>query len=146
MRISVVNLQAVYALRKGFIRSVVREALPSCLRNRKRVGGVLDKLGEILIALLGDEEIGRVHLQFFNDARPTDVITFPYGEVVLGVGEIVRNAKLNGCSPEEEVARCLVHALLHLQGYEDRTETGYEEMVREQELILAEVRKKLKIP
>lgn len=144
-KVVVVNHQETIPIRKEFVRSVVENSLPLCLSKRGPGHAGLPLLKKIVIALLDDAEIGRVHQQFFNDPTPTDVITFPYGEILLGVETIARNAQENECTFEEEVSRCLIHALLHLQGFDDLSAGGYKQMHQVQEQTLAEVRKRLKI-
>jgi probable rRNA maturation factor len=50
---------------------------------------------------------------------------------------VLRQAAAAGHSPRQEFLYLLAHGILHLVGYDDQTQAGYETMVRKQEAILA---------
>jgi probable rRNA maturation factor len=83
--------------------------------------------------------MARVHGDFFDDPTPTDVITFPHGEVLIcpAVAEEQRHAYRR--SLNEEILLYGIHGLLHLAGRRDDTGPGFRRMAREQEAILARV-------
>ena len=94
---------------------------------------------EIEINLVDDAEIGRVHGEFLQDATPTDVITFQHGEILVSVETADREARVRGISLLEEVARYMIHGLLHLAGYDDQHPSARAAMHAEQERLLAGV-------
>jgi len=79
-----------------------------------------------------------VHRDFMNIPGPTDVITFAHGEIIISPETAQENAALYGRSLDEELARYLVHGLLHLSGYEDQTPEEAARMHALQERLLAE--------
>ena len=96
----------------------------------------------IEISLIGDEDISRVHAQFMDSPEPTDVITFCYGsdaEILVSIDTARRQAEEFGLQLEWEIALYIVHGMLHLAGYEDKTASGRDKMNALQEEILAEV-------
>ena len=112
---------------------------------------------QISIALVDDAAIHEVNRQFLGHDYPTDVISFPLGEPMgrtehaedLLDGEIVVStetarccASEHGCQPSEELALYVVHGLLHLCGYDDRSEGDRRQMRQREKSHL----KKLGIP
>jgi probable rRNA maturation factor len=85
---------------------------------------------EICIRLVSDRSMAGLNRRWLGHEGPTDVITFPLsddGEPVL-VGDIVvstvtanRVAGELGWPARHELAYYVVHGLLHLAGYDDRT-------------------------
>jgi probable rRNA maturation factor len=118
-----------------FVRSMAECALPACLRTMRSGRAPLAELDEIEATIVSDRAIGRVHRTFFNDPAPTDVITFPNGEILIGAGVVAGNAARFGNTPNEEAALCLIHGLLHLAGWDDQTDRDAKDMRRKQEQI-----------
>ncbi len=100
---------------------------------------VLPGLMEVEISFITDEAIAKVHAEFLEDPTPTDVITFAHGEILISTETAIRQAADHGQAPEREVALYLIHGLLHLNGHEDESETGFLMMKRLQEGILNSV-------
>ena len=84
--------------------------------------------GELAVVFLTDRALARLHAEFLNDPRPTDVMTFP-GEPALGLaGDICVSADTaatyaatHGQDFAAELNLYVVHGWLHLAGYDDRT-------------------------
>ena|SRR5690348_10798125 len=103
-------------------------------------------LRELSIALVGDGPMSRLHRKFMNVEGPTDVLTFPLeldgrhravsGEVIVCVPEARRQAKLRGTKAEEEVLLYALHGMLHLCGFDDRTQSAFRKMHRMEDEIL----------
>lgn len=86
---------------------------------------------ELSVFLVNAESLSKLHDQFFNDPSPTDCISFPIddmdGEEYRYLGDIficpktaLTYAAKNHKDLYEEVSLYIVHALLHLLGYDDR--------------------------
>ncbi|MBU4347150.1 rRNA maturation RNase YbeY, partial [Patescibacteria group bacterium] len=52
------------------------------------------------------------------------------GEVIIDYAQIKRQAREFGSGVNDELVFILVHGLLHLLGYDDKTEKGAKEMER----------------
>ncbi|MBV8693871.1 MAG: rRNA maturation RNase YbeY [Ktedonobacteraceae bacterium] len=61
------------------------------------------------------------------------------GDVVMSWPAILRQAQEAGHSPAYELLYLLSHGVLHLVGYDDQTEPGYQAMIRIQQAVLQEV-------
>ncbi len=94
---------------------------------------------EIGVTLVSDTRIRQVHREFMAFDGPTDVITFQHGDLVISVDTAERQAVQYGTSFEHELRLYLVHGLLHLAGYDDRTEAGFSEMAGLQDRLVAEL-------
>lgn len=58
------------------------------------------------------------------------------GDIMMSWPTIVRQAKDAGHHPIDELLYLLSHGVLHLIGYDDQTEAGYQTMVRIQQSVL----------
>lgn len=106
-------------------------------------------LKELSLALVGDRQMSRLHRQFMGIAGPTDVLTFPLdhdargrpvaGEVVVCVPEARRRVKSLGVPVERELLLYALHGLLHLCGYDDRTDASFRAMHRAEDQILTQL-------
>ncbi len=86
------------------------------------------KLGEINYIFCDDIRILEVNREFLKHDYYTDVITFDYseddtisGDVYISVDTVRTNAEEYGVSFEQELRRVMIHAVLHLCGFEDQT-------------------------
>ena len=81
----------------------------------------------------------------------TDVITFDYSddktisaEAFVCPEEVLKNAKKYSQLPENEVVRILLHAVLHVLGYDDKSKESRQEMRKQEDHFLAIFNKKHK--
>lgn len=111
------------------------------------------KLENISVVFVDIENIKRLNKEYRDVDAPTDVLSFNYntqdllGEVYVCIEYIVKNR------PEfelrEEVSRLIIHGILHLYGYDHKTEfvdvnqKDLEDMFLLQEEILKDIMKKL---
>lgn len=116
-------------------------AHPACLEAVCLPDAPLPGLEVVEGTILNDAAIAAVHAEFFNDPTPTDVITFHHGEILLGAGIVTENARRYDRTPDEEAALCLIHGMLHLGGWDDRTPVDAKKMARQQEQIFKMARK-----
>jgi probable rRNA maturation factor len=81
-----------------------------------------------------DEYLRNINVEYLDHDYYTDVITFPYtekgihGDVFISTERVSENAITNGVSFETELCRVLVHGLLHLAGYDDKSPDGEQQM------------------
>ena len=106
-------------------------------------------LSTLSIALVGDKKMSDLHQQFLGIPGPTDVLTFPLevdprgrplsGEIVVCVPEARRRASENGGNLREELLLYALHGMLHLCGYDDRTDREFRTMHRREDQILRQI-------
>ncbi|OGW83493.1 MAG: rRNA maturation RNase YbeY [Omnitrophica bacterium RIFCSPHIGHO2_02_FULL_51_18] len=96
----------------------------------------------VSVLLTDDREIRKINKRFLNHNYATDVIAFGLdeepllGDIVVSVERARAVAKELGIPFKEELARYLVHGMLHLLGYEDKPKKKYDRMHKRQEKIL----------
>lgn len=95
--------------------------LPELLNAPAGPAHVLSELECVEISIVDDATIARVHAEFLDDPSATDVITFPYGEILVSADTAARYAAAHELAREEELFRYIVHGLTHLHGYLDAT-------------------------
>jgi probable rRNA maturation factor len=124
-RVNVIELQ-------DFAAKAVRKSL--LLHNEKTTD--LRKLHQVFVWLVSDRRMASLHRRFMHQTGPTDVLTFQHGEIFISVETARRNARVFGSSLASELRLYIVHGLLHLHGFDDRTHAGAHKMDRAQEKIL----------
>ncbi len=86
------------------------------------------ELAAIQFVLVDRATMARVHGDFLSDPTETDVITFPYGEILVCPAVARDRVAEYGLKLEEEVLLYCLHGLLHLAGYDDKTPALAKEM------------------
>lgn len=119
-----------------FWQATAERALPLCFEAATSPMSELHALQEIEVNFVDDTTIAQVHAEFLNDPTPTDVITFPHGEIFISLDTAQRQAVEHGETYEREVALYIVHALLHLAGWDDHDGTDRVAMHKTQASIL----------
>jgi probable rRNA maturation factor len=138
-KIRVRNLQRTVRVNTVDLEEFGAKALRICLQLRKNEATDLTKLREFFVLLISDRRMTALHRRFLHKPGPTDVLTFEHGEIFLSVETARRNARIFGNSLARELRLYLVHGLLHLHGFEDRTETDARKMKTMQERILGQL-------
>ena len=116
---------------------VLQQLLPNLLAAPRGPQHVLSTLRQIEVSLVDDSAIARVHAEFLNDPTATDVITFPYGEIIVSYETTARYASQHHIPESEELLRYIVHGLTHLHGYTDATPTEREALFAVQEQLMS---------
>ena len=138
-QILVRNLQRAVPINAASLGDFARQALPLCLKARKAKGTALVKLREIFVLIISDRRMASLHRQFLNEIGPTDVITFAHGEIFISAETARRHARAFRNSMEQELRLYIVHGLLHLHGFDDRSKIAAHKMETAQLRILREV-------
>ena len=79
------------------------------------------------IILVDNPRMQQLNRRFLQKNNPTDVLAFPldddvgneWGEVYISEEQARLQAQMYGVSFREEVARLIIHGILHLLGYRD---------------------------
>lgn len=86
-------------------------------------------LGDICLVLGDDEWLKEHNIQFLNHDYYTDIITFDYstndlvsGDLLISIDRVVDNALVEGVTQYLELNRVVVHGVLHLCGYGDKSD------------------------
>lgn len=112
-------------------------ALPRCLAIAKKHHAPLASLETVDISILGTAAMARVHRDFLGIPGATDVITFPYGEILVCAPVAASRAPEFGHTTTTELALYIIHGFLHLSGHDDTTPAAAKKMAVAQSRILA---------
>ena len=92
------------------------------------------------IALVGQGRIRELNKKYRGKNRATDVLAFPgngLGEIVICLREVKKNAKRFDSIFKKELARVLIHGILHLLGYNhERSKTENKKVEEKQNYYL----------
>lgn len=82
-----------------------------------------------------DGHLLEMNNQFLNHNYFTDIITFDYtegkrvsGDIFISVDRVADNAKTYKSTFEEELHRVMIHGVLHLMGYKDKSPADEKKM------------------
>ena len=131
------NLQRTVPIDVADLENFAAKALQLCLQLRKSWPTDLTKLREVAVLFVSDERMALLHRRFLKQSGPTDIITFQHGEIFISAETARRHARTFGNSLGREVRLYIVHGLLHLHGFDDRSEADARKMNTAQEKILA---------
>ncbi|MGB0881412.1 MAG: rRNA maturation RNase YbeY [Vicingaceae bacterium] len=86
-------------------------------------------VGEISYVFCSDEYLHKINLEHLGHDTYTDIITFNYCEdnvvstdIFISIDRVKENAKIFGVSFQKELNRVIIHGILHLLGYDDKTD------------------------
>lgn len=109
------------------------------------------RVGEIgYIFCSSDYHIG-INRQYLGHDYHTDVITFDYsdlegrrvvsGDIFIDPETVADNADMLGTDPAEEQLRVIIHGILHLCGYKDKSDAEAAQMRQKEDFYLARLPK-----
>ena len=100
-------------------------------------------LGEINIIFCSDEHLLKMNVEHLNHNFYTDIITFDYceekiisGDLFISKNRVEENAKKFEVSFSNEINRVIIHGVLHLLGYNDKTDEEKKQMRNKENFYL----------
>lgn len=104
------------------------------------------KVGDINYIFVDDETMLDINRRFIGHDYYTDHIGFDYskddslsGDIYISLDTVKSNAELYQVKPEEELRRIIIHGLLHLCGFRDKTDEERELMQQAEDKALKEL-------
>ncbi len=111
------------------------EAIDFKLKNQKKITHWINqtilqekgKLSFLNFIFCSDEYLYKINMEYLNHDTYTDVITFPYsdeiieGDIFISIDRVNDNAKQQNVLFEHELLRVIIHGVLHLLGYKDKS-------------------------
>ncbi|MES2681286.1 MAG: rRNA maturation RNase YbeY [Bacteroidota bacterium] len=101
------------------------------------------KLGQLNFVFTSDEEVLKSNILFLNHHTYTDIITFDYcegntinGDILISIDRVKENAGKFGVHADEELKRVMIHGVLHLCGYKDKSKADSELMRKKENASL----------
>jgi len=102
--------------------------------------------GEISLILCSDKYLLDINIEYLKHNYYTDIITFNYvegniisGDLFISVDRVKENSTKFNTSLIQELYRVIFHGILHLIGYNDKTEEEQKIMRGKEDLYLGEV-------
>jgi len=97
------------------------------------------ELGEVNYIFCDDNYLLEKNIKYLDHDTLTDIITFNYCEgdiissdIMISVERVMENSSIFEHSFSEELNRVMIHGILHLIGYNDKTD-GEKEIIRKKE-------------
>jgi rRNA maturation RNase YbeY len=104
------------------------------------------KVGDISVIFCSDRYLLDINLKYLNHNYHTDIITFNYvegdilsGDLFISVDRVKENAIEYDVIWVKELYRVIFHGLLHLAGYNDKTDEEIRLMREKEDYYLSEV-------
>lgn len=111
--------------------------LKNCIEKEEKV------CGELNYIIGSDTYLLEINQRYLKHNTFTDVITFNYvegnrisGDIFISIDRIKENAEQFEVTVEKEFLRVLVHGLLHLLDYDDKTSDGVQEIRAKEDFYL----------
>mgnify|MGYP001223319864 FL=1 len=97
------------------------------------------EMGEINYIFCSDEYLLEKNIKYLDHDTLTDIITFNYckgqiitSDIMISIDRVKENSTIFDNSFSEELHRVMIHGILHLIGYDDKTEKE-KKLMREKE-------------
>ena len=102
---------------------------------------------ELCISIIDDESMRNLYEIYKGRRRTTDVLSFPQsgnllGDIVISYETAKRNSSAYNTGINDELARLVIHGILHLTGF-DHKKPGERKIMREKEAELEKTLKEL---
>lgn len=118
---------------KNHIKSVIKTAIADESK----------KLGEIAFIVCSDDYLHKINLEHLNHDTYTDIITFDYcendmiaGDIFISIERIKENAIKFNQNIDNELFRIIIHGVLHLLGYKDKSPKDKKIMTEKEDFYL----------
>lgn len=122
---------AVAGVDKAFIKKIAEVVL----RGEKKISQ------DISIVLVSSDKMKGLNWQYRQKNRPTDVLTFPELDIVICPKMVKDNAKSAESVFKAELARVVIHGVLHFLDYDhEKTEKEAEVMQDKEEKYFKKVK------
>lgn len=108
-------------------------------------------IGEIAYVFCDDAKILEVNRQYLGHDYYTDIITFDYceddklsGDIFISLDTVKSNSATYGTEYYDELTRVIIHGILHLCGYKDKSDDESRAMRALEDAAIAALPKPLK--
>jgi probable rRNA maturation factor len=103
------------------------------------------KLQELTYIFCSDAYLLQINRQYLDHDTYTDIITFDNseeegritGDIFISIERIRENAQKFKVSETDELHRVIIHGVLHLLGYKDKTAASKEKMTQKEDEYLS---------
>lgn len=100
--------------------------------------------GEINIILCSDDYLYKMNIEYLDHDTFTDIITFDYtedreisGDLFISLDRVRENARQFSKNLTDELHRVMIHGVLHLCGFGDKTKKEKDKMTENENINLS---------
>ncbi|MGZ3885121.1 MAG: rRNA maturation RNase YbeY [Bacteroidia bacterium] len=140
MAISFTSQHSQFKLRQT---SKLKRWIAAVAENEKR------QTGDLSYIFTDDESLLKINKQYLHHNTYTDIITFDYsdhktvsGDIFISIDRVKENAVKFGAAFEDELLRVIIHGVLHLCGYKDKTKADSDKMRLKENAAIALYKKR----
>lgn len=101
------------------------------------------KVGDINYVFCTDDELLEINIKHLSHNTYTDIITFDYtdnktinSDIFISIDRVTENAKKFHVDFDTELLRVMIHGVLHLCGYKDKSKADAELMRKKEDAAL----------
>jgi len=101
-------------------------------------------VAELGFTFVNDQELHKINVEFLNHDTYTDIITFDYsteeaiaGEIYISLDRVNENAEQFQQNTKVEIRRIIIHGVLHLLGYKDKSPEDKTQMTSKEDYYLS---------
>ena len=123
-----------------FHEKLIKNHINDLIKNEQK------KRGELTFIFCSDEYLLEMNKQYLDHDYYTDIITFDYvennivsGDLFISIDRIKENAQKFNIEFLKELYRVVFHGVLHLVGYNDKTDEEQKVMTEKENFYLSEV-------
>jgi probable rRNA maturation factor len=121
VKITIKNLQKTIPINPRRIKDIVLDVLAQ---------EAAKKSGEINLCFITDKEIRKINFRYLGETQATDVLAFDLSDskdriladIFISADTAVSNAKIFKSTFFFEIYLYVIHAILHILGYDDQTD------------------------
>lgn len=91
--------------------------------------------GKVNYVFCDDDYLYELNVKYLKHSSLTDIITFNYntghlisGDIFISIDRVAENAKLYSKDFDEELRRVMIHGILHLLGFDDKSTSSKKKM------------------
>ena len=111
---------------------------------KKVVGKEGKKMKDLSFIFCDDMELLNKNSKYLNHDTLTDILTFDYsennnisGDIYISIDRVKENAKTYKVTFENELDRVMIHGVLHLLGYKDKSKKDQKAMREKEDFYLS---------
>jgi rRNA maturation RNase YbeY len=133
----------------NFFSQTIPFKVPSPRKTASWIKATIQKekhsLKEVNFIFCSDEELYQINREYLKHKTFTDIITFDNseekrvieGDIYISVDRVKENASKYDIEFHTELKRVIIHGVLHLLGYKDKTPIHQKEMRRKEDAYLS---------
>lgn len=119
-------------------KGLLRRWISDCIKKENHASGIIN------IIMCSDNYLHEINLKYLNHDTYTDIITFNYtenntisGDLFISIDRVTENARQYSKNSTDELHRVIIHGILHLCNYNDKTASEKQRMTEKENIYLA---------